>query len=289
MKRPNSKIPELALSLPTMGWLVVLFIIPTIVILLIAFRTGDPYGGIGDQWTVENFSELANPVYRGIMVRTVVLSVLTTAICLVLGVPAGYCLARAEKKKRDFLLLLIIVPFWINFLIRIFAWKVVLHPEGIVKNFLLLIGIVNDQTLLLYRPGTVLLVMVYSYIPFAVLPIYAAAEKFDFSLLDAAHDLGANWYRAFYRVFLPGIRQGILTAILVVFIPALGSYVIPDIVGGPGGEMIGNKIAQKTFIDRHLPHASVLSSLLVLAVMIPMTASLFMKRRKTVGRGIIPG
>ena len=287
--RLKQKIPELLISLPTMAWLTALFVIPTAVIIIIAFKTGDPYGGIGKEWTLENFPELLNPVYRAIIVRTVVLSILTTVVCLMLGVPAGYCLARSEKKTRDMLLLLIIVPFWINFLIRIFAWKVVLHPEGFVKNFLLLIGIADTDTLLLYRPGTVLLVMVYTYIPFAVLPIYAAAERFDFSLLDAAQDLGAGWFSSFTRVFLPGIRQGIATAILVVFIPALGSYVIPDIVGGPGGEMIGNKIAQKTFIDRNLPQASVLSSMLIFAVMAPMMLSLFMRRKKNHDRGMMIG
>jgi spermidine/putrescine transport system permease protein len=283
----TGKLPELMISLPSIAWLVALFVIPTMIIIVIAFRTGDPYGGIGAQWTLEHFRELLNPIYRDIMVRTVTLSLLTTVLCLVLGIPAGYWLARTEKKWRDLMLLLVIVPFWINFLIRIFAWKVVLHPDGAVKNVLLLLGLVDADSLLLYRPATVLLVMVYTYIPFAILPIYAAAERFDYSLLDAAHDLGAGWFSAFARVFLPGIRQGIIAAVLVVFIPALGSYVIPDIVGGPGGEMLGNKIAQKTFVDRNLPQASLLSSLLIFAVMIPMAARLLMRRRKNGDGGIM--
>jgi spermidine/putrescine transport system permease protein len=203
----TGKLPELMISLPSIAWLVALFVIPTMIIIVIAFRTGDPYGGIGAQWTLEHFRELLNPIYRDIMVRTVTLSLLTTVLCLVLGIPAGYWLARTEKKWRDLMLLLVIVPFWINFLIRIFAWKVVLHPDGAVKNVLLLLGLVDADSLLLYRPATVLLVMVYTYIPFAILPIYAAAERFDYSLLDAAHDLGAGWFSAFARVFLPGGRE----------------------------------------------------------------------------------
>jgi spermidine/putrescine transport system permease protein len=125
----------------------------------------------------------------------------------------------------------------------------------------------------------VLLVMVYTFLPFAILPIYAAAEKFDFLLLEAARDLGAGRLQAFVHVFLPGIRRGLVTAFLVVFIPALGSYVIPDLVGGPSGEMLGNKIAQRVFVDRNLPLASALAALLILAVLVPMAAVLLLQSR----------
>jgi len=123
----------------------------------------------------------------------------------------------------------------------------------------------------------VLLVMIYTFLPFAILPIYAAAGKFDFRLTEAARDLGASPIGAFLRIFLPGIRRGVVTAILVVFIPALGSYVIPDLVGGPGGEMIGNKIAQRTFVDRNLPHASAVSACLMLAVLVPLLVVLMLQ------------
>ena len=129
--------------------------------------------------------------------------------------------------------------------------------------------------------------MVYTFLPFAILPIYAAAEKFDFRLLEAARDLGAGPLRAFVEVFLPGIQSGLLTAFLVVFIPALGSYVIPDLVGGPGGEMLGNKIAQRVFVDRNLPHASALSALLIGAVLLPMAAVLALQSQKRRAEAII--
>ncbi len=121
--------------------------------------------------------------------------------------------------------------------------------------------------------------MVYTFLPFTILPIYAAAEKFDFRLVEAARDLGARPFQSFRKVFLPGIRRGIVTAVLVVFIPALGSYIIPDLVGGPSGEMIGNKIAQRVFSDRNLPHASALSAVLVLAVLAPLVAVLVLQRK----------
>ena len=138
----------------------------------------------------------------------------------------------------------------------------------------------DNSTMLLYNQWAVLTVMVYTYLPFAILPIYSAAEKFDFSLLDAAKDLGASSFYAFRNIFLPSISKGIGTAIMVVLIPALGAYLIPDLVGGPTSELIGDKIAQRVFIDRNLPHASALSALLMLAVFVPMLIGLAIKQRQ---------
>ncbi|MBM4155591.1 MAG: ABC transporter permease [Lentisphaerae bacterium] len=271
---------EWMVSLPSLVWLTVLFVVPTLIVFAIAFKPVSSYGGIGAGWTLETMRSLANPNYPAIIWRTLWLSAVTMALCIVLAVPAGYCIARAAPRWRRLLLLLVIVPFWTSFLIRIFAWKVLLHPEGPLKRVLVALHLVDPATTLLYNAGSVLLVMVYTFLPFAILPIYAAAEKFDFRLVEAARDLGASSLRAFWSVFLPGIRRGVMTAILVVFIPALGSYVIPDVVGGPNAEMIGNKIAQRTFVDRNLPHASALSTFLTLAVLAPMIAALGLQGRK---------
>ncbi len=276
---------EWLVTLPSLGWLVVFFLLPTLIVFAFAFRPADPFGGVGEGWTVVTLANLADARYAPVVWRTVWLSLLTTVVCLLLATPAGYAIARAGPVARARLMLLVVVPFWTSFLVRIFAWKVVLHPEGALKLALVRLGLADAQATLLYTPGAVLLVMVYTFLPFAILPIYAAAEKFDFLLLEAARDLGAGRLRAFALVFLPGIRRGLVTAFLVVFIPALGSYVIPDLVGGPGGEMLGNKIAQRVFVDRNLPHASALSVLLILAVLLPMAAVLLMQsrsRRETV-------
>ncbi len=261
---------EVLLTLPSLTWLTVLFLVPSVAILAMAFKPADPYGGVGRGWTLETWRGLGNPNYPTIAWRTVWLSLLTTVFCLLLGVPTGYAMAHALSRWKRILLLLVVIPLWTNFLIRIFAWKILLHPEGIVRKILLGIRVIDQGTMLMYNEEAVLLVLVYTYLPFAILPIYAAAEKFDFSLMEAARDLGCRKSQAFVLVFLPGISRGLLTAALVVFIPALGSYLIPDIMGGPAGEMIGNKIAQRVFVDRHLPHASALSALLTLAVVIPM-------------------
>jgi spermidine/putrescine transport system permease protein len=277
------KLRETLLTAPSMLWLVGLFLVPTLLVFVLAFRPADPFGGIGAGWTMENLRALGRSYYLAIAFRTLWVSLLTTAVSILLALPAGYAVARASERRRRILLMLIIVPFWTSFLIRIFAWKSLLHPEGLLKKALMALGLAGPQTSLLYNTGAVVLVMVYTFLPFAIMPIYAAAEKFDFRLIEAARDLGARPFQSFRRVFLPGIRSGLLTAVLVVFIPSLGSYVVPDLVGGPGSEMIGNKIAQRVFVDRNLPHASALSVVLILAVLAPLTAVLLLRKKEKPG------
>jgi spermidine/putrescine transport system permease protein len=271
---------EVLVSFPSLFWLSLFFIVPTLFVFAIALKPANPYGGIASGWTWDNLRSLVNPNYLAVAWRTLWISVLSAAVCIVLATPIGYYLARVTAKWKSFFLMLIIVPFWTNFLIRIFAWKVLLHPEGAIKKVLAFSGLVGPQTSLLYNAGAVVLVTVYTFLPFTILPIYAAAEKFDFQLLEAARDLGAKRLQAFARIFLPGIRRGLITAVLFVFIPALGSYVIPDIVGGPSGEMIGNKIAQRVFVDRNLPQASALSVVLILSVLAPLVTVMVLQRKR---------
>ena len=275
------RVLEWLVTLPSLVWLLVLFLIPTVLVFAITFKPATPYGGIGSGWTLETLRTLGNPNYPAIVWRTIWLSVVVTALCIVLATPMGYYMARISPRRRQMVLLLVILPFWTSFLVRIFAWKVLLHPEGLLKQLLVFLHLCTPDTSLLYNTFAVLLVMVYTELPFAILPIYAASEKFDFRLIEAAKDLGATSFRAFRAVFLPGIRVGLLTAFLMVFIPSLGSYVIPDIVGGPTSEMIGNKIAQRTFVDRNLPHAAGLSALLTLAVLIPMITITTLRRKES--------
>ena len=270
---------EWMLTLPSFLWLVVLFLLPALVVVAIACKPADPFGGFGAGWTLDTLGGLGNPHYPVIVARTIWYSFLTTLFCLLLATPMAYQMARTAVRWRGVLLLAVIVPFWTSFLVRIFAWKALLHPEGPLKWILVHLGLATPEAQLLYGPGAILLVLVYTELPFAILPIYAAAEKFDFRLVEAARDLGARPFRAFRKVFLPGIRRGVLTAVLVVFIPALGSYIIPDLVGGPGSEMLGNKIAQRVFTDRNLPHAAALSAVLVLAVLAPLVAVLALQRK----------
>lgn len=278
MSRRGISRAEALLTLPSFGWLLFFFALPTLLVFAAAFRPADIFGGLGEGWTLANFLNLAHPSYPAIIWRTLWLTVLATAVCLGLAIPTAYAIARLSQRSRWWVLVLVILPFWTNFLIRIFAWRTLLHPEGWVARWFAALGIIEPGSQLLYNEWAVLVVLVYTHLPFAILPVYAAAERFDFGLLEAARDLGAGALGAFVRVFVPGVSKGLLTAFLVVFIPVLGSYAIPELVGGPGGEMIGNKIAQRALGDRNLPHAAALSALLTLVVLGPMVVYLLRQR-----------
>ncbi len=272
------KRSEFLLTFPSAFWLFLFFIIPVGIVIVISFRGSDPYGGIIPLWTAEPYRSINFPVYSSVLLRTLRLSILTTVICLLTALPVSYAMARLPKKLQEICLLLLVVPFWTNFLIRIYAWKVLLHPDGLLKMLLTSLKLVSPDASLLYTEGAVLMVLVYTYLPFAILPLYSAAEKFDFALIDAAKDLGARGWQSVLKVFIPGISAGIISAFMVVFIPVLGSYIIPEIVGGAESEMLGNKIAQRVFVDRNLPRAGALSSLLMLVILFPSVISLFFRR-----------
>lgn len=266
------------LGLPSFVWLILFYALPVFIVFLLAFKPVDPFGGIGAGWTLHTIQDLSNPSYPSIIWRTIWLGIVSTLVCILVAVPIAYHLSRMAPRTRSIVLMLIIVPFWTNFLIRIYAWKVFLHPDGILKKVLVFIGLIPEETMLLYNQWAVLAVMIYTYLPFAILPIYAAADKFDFALLDAAKDLGASAFQAFRKVFVPGVSKGIWTAVMVVLIPAFGAYLIPDLVGGPTSELIGDKIAQRVFTERNPPHASALSAVLMLAVFIPLILTVWLRR-----------
>ncbi|MCL2480111.1 MAG: ABC transporter permease [Spirochaetaceae bacterium] len=280
MKISRINTEEKLITFPSFFWLLLFFLIPTLLVVLISFCTADPYGNIGKGFSLSAYSEIINISFLILVLRTIKLSIFTTVICLSIGIPVAYAMARMEKRWQQNFMLLVIIPFWTNFLIRIYAWKIILHPEGFLKQFLVFIKLVPESASLLYNEGAVLLVLVYTYLPFAILPLYSAAEKFDFQLLEAARDLGSSSIRSFIKIFLPGISVGIVSAIMVVFIPALGTYIIPDMVGGPNSEMLGNKIAQRVFTDRHLPKGSALSTILILAFVIPPLIQLIIRKTK---------
>jgi len=269
---------EWLVSAPSILWLSVFFLVPLLLIVSISFHPSSPDGGIGAGWSLATWRSIDNPNYPAIVWRTVWVSAVTAAICVALALPCAYAMARMPKRWRGIMATLVILPFWTSFLIRVFAWRMLLHPDGGLKRMLVSCGLAEPDTMLLYNVWAILLVSVYAFLPFAILPIYAAAEKFDFSLIEAARDLGAKGTRAFFSVFVPGVRTGIISAVLMVFIPSLGSYVIPDLVGGPSSEMIGNKIAQRTFADRNLPHAGALSTLVTAGVLLLLVGVVLVNR-----------
>jgi ABC-type spermidine/putrescine transport system permease subunit I len=265
-------------SAPSFLWLTAFVLVPLVMIFAIAFKPAAHGGEVGAGWSLDAVRALLDPSYLVLLWRTVWVSVVVTVLCLSLALPVAYAMARMSPAWRARMLLLVIVPFWTNFVIRVFAWQQILHAQGWLAEALRATGLLGENERLLGGPFAVILVSVYTYLPFAILPLFAAAEKFDFGLMDAARDLGAKAMTAFTSVFLPGIRQGLVTAFIIIFIPMLGSYVVPDMVGGADSQMIGNKIAQRNFSDRNLPQAAALSAALTLLVMAPM--ALKRKRRE---------
>ncbi|MBP5227965.1 MAG: ABC transporter permease [Kiritimatiellae bacterium] len=270
MPMRKTKWAEWGVSAPSVLWLTVFFVIPTLLVVAIAFHAAAPDGGIGKEWTFQTWRHIANPNYPAIIWRTLWISAATAVGCIILSLPCAYAIARMEARWRAMMAGLIMLPFWTSFVVRVFAWRTLLHPEGFLKHILVSLGLADANTQLLYNSGAILLVSIYSFLPFAIMPLYAAAEKFDFSLIEAARDLGAKSFLAFRKIFIPGIRRGVISAILMVFIPSVGSYVIPDLVGGKNSELVGNKIYQRTFPDRNLPHASALSTIMAVSVLLPL-------------------
>ncbi len=268
------------MSAPSVLWLAVFFVIPALLVVAISFHPVAADGGIGKAWTLQTWRHLSNPNYPAIVWRTLWISAVTAFGCVVLALPCAFAIARMQKRWRAVMAGLIMLPFWTSFVVRVFAWRLLLHPEGFLKQVLITLRLTEPETQLLYNSGAILLVSIYSFLPFALMPIYAAAEKFDFSLLEAARDLGAKSFYAFRKIFLPGVRRGVISATLMVFIPSVGSYVIPDLVGGKNSELIGNKIYQRTFPDRNLPHASALAALMAAGVLVPLGLVAWLLKRQ---------
>ncbi len=280
MKRLRSWKEELGLTLPPLAWLLAFFAIPCLLVISISFREADLYGNIGGHWTFANYFALIDPYTWVLLGNTLYFSLLSSAICMAIALPVGYGIARSSPRYRRALLLWTILPFWTSFLIRVFAWKTLLHPEGLIKQLLLSLHLISIDTTLLYCPAAVIVGMVYTFLPLAILPVFSATERFDFKLMEAAQDLGMTRLRAFLLVFIPGIRKGLVNASLLVLIPMLGMYVIPEVLGGPESEVLGNKIVQRVFLDRNLPEASAYSVLLFWTSCLPVGILLFIGRTR---------
>ena len=265
---PQKKTAELLLTIPSFGWLLFFFTIPILILLTLSFKESSYDGNFIEGLSLQSFRILLEKSTLLITWRTVWISSLTTLLSVLISIPLAYTLAKLSKRVAQTVLLFIFIPTWSCFLVRIFAWKTLLHPDGFVKHLFVLLGFCSESTSLLYNDMAILFAMLYSYSTFALLPIYNAASKFNFHLLDAAHDLGASRWTSIIKIFIPNIMHACRTGALLVLIPAAGAYVIPDLVGGAEAEMLGNKISQRIFFDRNIPEACVLSLLLACVIIL---------------------
>ena len=241
-------------------WFTVFFVAPLAIIILYSFLKKGLYGGVVRQFSVEAYRQLLNPAYGIVLIRTLWISLISTVITILIALPCGY--AMAKSGKQTLFLLLVIVPFWTNSLIRIFAWMSILGNDGLLNTILMQLNITKDFVQFLYNKNAVVVVSVYMYLPYAILPIFTSVDRFDFSLLEAARDLGATKPGSMLRVLLPNIKSGIVTAIIFTFIPIFGAYTVPLLVGGKDSYMIGNIIVDQVNKTRNWPLAAAFSMII---------------------------
>jgi len=247
---------------PFSVWILLFFILPLLIIAGTSFLEKGVYGGVTGRLSLIAWRDLWNPAFLRVALSTLVLACATTVLTFGLALPTAYAIARSRYK--NLLLFLVIVPFWTNFLIRIYAWIAILGNNGYLNQALLYFGWIAEPVQFLYTGTSVAAVMTYTFLPYAILPLYASIERFDFSLIEAAQDLGAGALRAHRLVLLPNIRAGITASLLFTLIPALGQYAVPQLIGGRNSFMLGNLIARELTVSRNWPLAASLSVLLTL-------------------------
>jgi spermidine/putrescine transport system permease protein len=281
--RRNRGLQLFGLISPGALWILLFFNLPLLIVLFISFMERGRAGGIElpPVYTLENYSQLFNAcsseidgpecdpfLYIGIFGHSVRIGLVVTFWCILLGYPLAYFISRQRPVIRDALMILVIIPFWTNFLVRTYALKQVLASEGLLNSLLMGLNLVNQPLELLFNEFAVNVGLFYGYLPFAVLPMYASIEKFDHSLMEAAADLGAPPWKAFLRVMLPMTLPGVVAALVLVFVPVVGAFITPDIMGGGKIEMIGTLINRQFGVSRNWPFGSAMSLILMLLVLI---------------------
>jgi spermidine/putrescine transport system permease protein len=249
---------------PLIGWALAFVVAPAVIMLVYSFASRGTLGGVVYDFTLDNYKSVADPVYLQIVIRSIGYAAVTTAICLLAGYPVAYLIGRADERWRNLLLMAVMVPFWTSFLIRTYAWVTILKSEGLLNSLLIQFRLIAEPLEMLYTPGAVVLGLVYTFLPFMILPIYTSVEKLEGALIEAALDLGAGPLRAFSRVIVPLTSPGIAAGVLLVFVPALGIFAVNDILGGGRVDMIGNIIENQFKTARNWPFGAALgTSLLV--------------------------
>ena len=247
---------------PAILWLTIFFAIPLMFVVVVSFIGRTPYGQLVFKFTTENYMRFLEPLYLEIFITTIIVAAVTTIATFLLGYPLAYTIAKLPAKYQQVGLVLVMIPFWINFLVRSYAWVIILRTQGILNTFLMHVGIIDQPLSLLYNTGSVMLGMIYALLPFMVLPIYVSIEQFDNRLLEASYDLGASPMKTFFNITLPLTMPGVVAGSILVFISSLGMFVVPDIMGGAKSALIGNVIQNQFLSARDWPFGSALSIVL---------------------------
>jgi len=271
--RRNRSLQGLALVFPALGWMLLFLLVPLALIVVLSLAWRGAYGPVdwGDSLSqflrslsLDNYRRLLDPLYLSVLWNSLRMAALTTGICLLVGYPVAYFLARSAGRLRAALLFLLLVPFWTNFLIRIYAWMILLRSQGLINQLLQALGLTDAPLQILYTPTAVMIALVYEFLPFMVLPLFTSLEKLDPHLLEAAADLYARPARAFLRVTLPLSLPGVIAGTILVFIPTMGMFVVPDLMGGARTALVGN-LVQRQFLDaRNWPFGAAASMVLMI-------------------------
>ncbi len=259
-------------------WFSIFFIVPIVIIVAYSFMTRDVYGGVEAKFTLKAYKQMLDPAYGKIFLRTLWIATISSIVSILIALPCGYAMARS--KHQTIFLILVIIPFLTNSLIRIFAWMTILGDNGLLNGILHFfwkighaIGLgAKDATFtphkFMFTQGAIILVSIYMYLPYAILPIFTAVDRFDFSLLEAARDLGATKIQSMTKILIPGVKSGIISALIFTFIPIFGSYTVPQMVGGKDSYMLGNIIVDQVQKVRNWPLASAFSLVITLISMV---------------------
>lgn len=256
------------LMAPGLFWLGLLMVVPCLLIFVLIFFERGIYGGI--DWsapTLENFRRALDPLYLSIFLDSAAIAGLATLLALIIGYPAAYAISRAPAERQTALLFLAMLPFWTNYLIRTYAWIVLLNPAGLINNILIGAGLVTEPLPLLYNEFAVVLGLVYSYTPFVILAIYSSLQRLDPSFAEASRDLGASAATTFFRITLPLTAAGVAAGAVFVFVLSIGNFVTPDLLGGGKFQMVGNLIYDQFLSARDWPFGATLSALLIAVMM----------------------
>lgn len=267
------------LASPAYAFLLLFFATPLVIVALYSFATRNRFGGTDlSNWNLDSYRRLGEPIVRDILFRSITLAVITTVICLAFAYPFSYYLATRKESVRNIMLVFVMIPFWTNFLVRNYAWRVLLGNGGPVSSLTQAVGL--GETSILFTPTAVVLGLVYGYLPFMVLPLYASIERIDWRLVEASRDLYASGWASFRHVVLPLSMPGVIAGSILVFIPSLGAYVTPELLGGAKTTLLGSYIVTQFLTARNWPAGAALSMVLMV-IMLLTTLVYFRKDGKT--------
>jgi spermidine/putrescine transport system permease protein len=264
---------------PGLAFYAVFVAAPILLVLAYMFATRGRFGGVEWTWNLDNFRRAVDPLYLDVLWSSLGIAALATLIALLIGYPTAYAITKLPERWRTVALILVVVPFWTNFLIRMYAWIVLLNSQGVVNDVLVGSGVTDERFTMLYTDGAVVVGLVYAYLPLMILPLYAAIERVDPEQLEASANLGASRPRTFWSVLLPLTLPGAITGSILVFVPSLGNFVVPELLGGGKTVMVGNLIRDQFLKVQDWPFGAVLAFVVVLALLLLFMVQAAVTRR----------